>query len=138
MPKLPRLEIAVMQLLTGTWEAVIEVLKRSGHLSSFKNDHDVEIAWLLHCRGRNFHDEVRTEWFDSEYYVAYGSCRQDKKRHPWNLDTEPAIATNNLLKDIDLDLEDDDSESDVSDEMSDPGSTANYLQHFTRYDPHQA
>ena len=46
--------------------------------------------------------------------MAYGSCSQDKKRHLWILDTEPAIATNFFLKDIDLDLEDDDSESDVS------------------------
>ena len=127
MPKLRRLEIAVMQLLTGTCEAVIEVLKRSGHLSSFKNDRDVEIAWLLHRRGRNSHDDVRAEWFDLEYYVAYDSRGQDKKRQPCLFDTEPASAVEKHLKDIDLDPEDDDSEldvSEVSDEMSDPGNIA--------------
>lgn len=134
MPKLRRLSITIMQLLTGTWEAVIETLKRSSHLSHFKLDSDV--PWLEHRGGRNFLEQTSAEWCNIEYYVTQDSRSPDKERHPCLSDSAPASAAEMYLKDIDLDPTDEDSESDVSDESgsgsdsdpdsgtSDPGSMA--------------
>lgn len=116
MPVLRDLSIASIELLTGTWEGVIERLRQEGELSSFEID-GMEGLEFLHRQKQEF-PSLGEQIPEIEDYVFNGG------RHPYLKSGEPSSTSAKFLKTMDDHLEpdsevEDDSEDESMDDWED-------------------